>query len=201
MIRDTEWRAERRRDSELDMYVELYEEAFRLIFQEWVSNKLEYFSGQYIFADLNAQHIFDQLQTSDILPEYSDGAPIRALSLLEQATYRTDPDRRLYERYYLPFCKAYKKENEVTWEAGEYMRWYIEKLAEELTYHYLHLILNREGYEPETYLTAHPKPIDTYISPLTPTESTPEGKEDLKSAVRLVGRFDTRTTSNNEKGE
>ena len=76
------------------------------------------------------------------------------------------------------------------------MRWYIEKLAEELTYHYLHFILERKGYEPETYLTAHPKPIDTSISPLTPAESTPEGKEDVKSVARRVGRFDTHTTSN-----
>ena len=196
MIRDTAWRAERRRDAGLDMYVELHEEAFRLIFHEWASGKLENFSGQYIFADLNAQRIFQQLQTSDIMSEYNDSTPTRALSLLEQATYHTDPDRRLYERYYLRFYKAYKKENEVTWEAGEYMRWYIEKQAEELTYHYLHFILERKGYESETYLTAHPKPIDTSISPLTPTESTPVGKEDVKSVARRVGRFDTHTTSN-----
>lgn len=86
MIRDTEWRAERRRDSGLDMYVELHEEAFKLIFQEWASNKLENFSGQYIFADLNAQYIFQRLQTSDIMSEYNDSTPTRALSLLEQAT-------------------------------------------------------------------------------------------------------------------
>ena len=196
MIRDTEWCAERRRDAGLDMYVELHKEAFMLIFHEWASSKLEHFSGQYIFADLNAQHIFQQLQTSDIMSEYNDSTPTRTLRLLEQATYRTDSDRRLYERYYLRFYKAYKKENEVTWEAGEYMRWYIEKLAEELTYHYLHFILERKGYEPETYLTAHPKPIDTSISPLTPAESTPEGKEDVKSVARRVGRFDTHTTSN-----
>lgn len=194
MIRDTDWRAERRRDSVLDMYIELHEEAFRLIFHEWASNKLENFSGQYIFADLNAQHIFQQLQTSDIMPEYDDNTPTRALRLLEQATYRTDPDRRLYERYYLRFYRAYKKENEVTWEAGEYLGWYIEKLAEELTYHHLHFILDKKGYEPDSYLTAHPKPIDTHISPLTLTEKTPEGKEDLKAAVRLVGRFSTHTT-------
>lgn len=196
MLRDTEWRAERRRDAGLDMYVELHEEAFRLIFHEWASNKLEHFSGQYIFADLNAQRIFQQLQTSDIMSEYSYNTPTRALSLLEQATYHTDPDRRLYERYYLRFYKAYKKENEVTWEAGEYMRWYIEKLTEELTYHYLHFILKRKGYEPETYLTAHPKPINTYISPLTPTESTSDGDENLKSVARRVGQFNTHTTGN-----
>lgn len=103
MIRDPEWRAERRRDGTLDLYAELLEEAFRQIFNEWASNKLEHFSGQYIFADLNAQHIFQQLQTSDVVPAYSYSDPKHILPLLEQATYRTDPDRRLYERHYLFF--------------------------------------------------------------------------------------------------
>lgn len=196
MIRDTEWRAERRRDAGLDMYVELHEEAFRLIFHEWASNKLEHFSGQYIFTDLNAQHIFHQLQTSDIMPEYNGNIPTRTLRLLEQATYRTDPDRRLYEHYYLFFYKEYRKENEVTWECESYLEWYIEKLTEEFTYHYLQFILGREGYEPETYLTAHPKPIDDRISTLTSHENTPEGKESLKAVVRLVGQFSTHTTGN-----
>lgn len=196
MIRDTEWRAERRRDAGLDMYVELHEEAFMLIFHEWASSKLEHFSGQYIFADLNAQHIFQQLQTSDIMPEYNGDTPTRTLRLLEQATYRTDQDRRLYERYYLRFYKAYKKENEVTWEAGEYLGWYIEKLAKELTYHHLHFILGRKGYESDSYLTAHPKPINTYISPLTLSESTSVGDENLKSVARRVGQFNTHATGN-----
>lgn len=196
MIRDTEWRAERRRDAGLDMYVELHEEAFMLIFHEWASSKLEHFSGQYIFADLNAQHIFQQLQTSDIMPEYNGDTPTRTLRLLEQATYRTDQDRRLYERYYLRFYKAYKKENEVTWEAGEYLGWYIEKLTEELTYHHLHFILGRKGYESDSYLTALPKPINTYISPLTLSESTSDGDENLKSVARRVGQFNTHATGN-----
>lgn len=196
MIRDTEWRAERRRDAGLDMYVELHEEAFMLIFHEWASSKLEHFSGQYIFADLNAQHIFQQLQTSDIMPEYNGDTPTRTLRLLEQATYRTDQDRRLYERYYLRFYKAYKKENEVTWEAGEYLGWYIENLAKELTYHHLHFILGRKGYESDSYLTAHPKPINTYISPLTLSESTSDGDENLKSVARRVGQFNTHATGN-----
>lgn len=196
MIRDTEWRAERRRDAGLDMYVELHEEAFMLIFHEWASSKLEHFSGQYIFADLNAQHIFQQLQTSDIMPEYNGDTPTRTLRLLEQATYRTDQDRRLYERYYLRFYKAYKKENEVTWEAGEYLGWYIKKLAKELTYHHLHFILGRKGYESDSYLTAHPKPINTYISPLTLSESTSDGDENLKSVARRVGQFNTHATGN-----
>lgn len=189
MIRDTAWREERRRDTTLDMYVELHEEAFKQIFNEWASSTLGRFSGQYIFADLNAQHIFQQLQTSDVIPAYSYSDPEHILPLLEQAAYRSDPDRRLYEHYYLFFYKEYRKENEVTRECESYLEWYIEKLAEEFTYHYIQLTLGRKGYEPETYLTAHPKPIDDRISTLTSHENTPEGKESLKAVVRLVGRF------------
>lgn len=187
---------ERRRNAGLGMYVELHEEAFRLIFHEWASGKLENFSGQYIFADLNTQCIFQQLQTSDIMPEYNGDTPTRTLRLLEQATYRTDQDRRLYERHYLFFYEEYRKENEVTWECEEYLGRYIKKLAKEFTCHYIHLILGRKGYEPETYLTAHPKPINDRVSALTPTESTPEGKEILKSVARRVGQFSTHTTGN-----
>lgn len=191
MIRDTAWREERRRDGTLDLQVELHEEAFRLIFHEWASGKLENFSGQYIFADLNAQRIFQQLQTSDVIPAYSYSDPEHILPLLEQATYRADPDRRLYERHYLFFYEEYRKENEVTWECEEYLEWYIEKLAEEFTYHYLQLILGKKGYEPDSYLTAHPKPINTYISPLTPAESTP----DVKSVARNIGRFQVKVAT------
>lgn len=194
MIRDTAWREERRRDGTLDLQVELNEEAFRLIFHEWASGKLENFSGQYIFADLNAQRIFQQLQTSDVIPAYSYSDPEHILPLLEQATYRTDPDRRLYERHYLFFYEEYRKENEVTWECEEYLAWYIEKLAEEFTYHYLQLILGRKGYESETYLTAHPKPIDNRVSTLNPHENTPDGKENLKAVLRRVGQFNTHAT-------
>lgn len=186
----------RRRDAGLGMYVELHEEAFRLIFHEWASGKLENFSGQYIFADLNAQRIFQQLQTSDIMSEYSYNTPTRTLRLLEQATYHTDPDRRLYERHYLFFYEEYRKENEVTRKCEKYLGRYIKKLAEEFTYHYIHLILGRKGYEPETYLTAHPKPINDRVSTLNPHENTPDGKENLKAILRSVGRFDTHTTGN-----
>lgn len=92
--------------------------------------------------------------------------------------------------------KHIKKKNEVTWEAGEYLGWYIEKLAKELTYHHLHFILGRKGYESDSYLTAHPKPINTYISPLTLSESTSDGDENLKSVARRVGQFNTHATGN-----
>ena len=196
MIRDTAWREERRRDGTLDLYVELHEEAFKQIFNDWALSKLERFSGRYVFADLNAQYIFQQLQTSDVIPAYSYSDPEHILPLLEQATYRTDPDRRLYERHYLFFYEEYRKENEVTWECEEYLGWYIEKLAEEFTYHYLQLILCRKGHEPDTYLTAHPKPIDDRVSALVPHESTPEGKRVLRAVVRRVGRFNAHATGN-----
>ena len=189
MIRDTAWREERRRDDTLDLYVELHEGAFKQIFNDWALSKLERFSGRYIFADLNAQYIFQQLQTSDVISAYNYSDPEHILPLLEQATYRTDPDRQLYERHYLFFYEEYRKENEVTWDAEQYLEWYIEKLVEEFTYHYLQLILGRKGYEPETYLTAHPKPIDDRVSTLMPLEGTPCGKETLKALVRRVGRF------------
>ena len=73
----------------------------------------------------------------------------------------------------------------MTRECESYLEWYIEKLAEEFTYHYIQLTLGWKGYEPETYLTAHPKPIDDRISTLTPHEK----QENLKAVVRLVGRF------------
>lgn len=196
MIRDTAWRDERRRDGTLDLYVELHEEAFKQIFNDWALSKLERFSGWYVFADLNAQYIFQQLQTSGVIPAYSYSDPEHILPLLEQATYRTDPDRRLYERRYLFFYEEYRIENEVTWECEEYLGWYIEKLAEEFTYHYLQLILCRKGYEPDTYLTAHPKPIDDRVSALMPREGTPDGKETLKALVWRVGRFSAHATGN-----
>lgn len=196
MIRDTDWREERRRDGTLDLYVELHEEAFKQIFNDWALSKLERFSGRYVFADLNAQYIFQQLQTSGVIPAYSYSDPEYILPLLEQATYRTDPDRRLYERHYLFFYEEYRIENEVTWECEEYLGRYIEKLAEEFTYHYLQLILCRKGYEPDTYLTAHPKPIDDRVSTLMPREGTPDGKETLKALVWRVGRFSAHATGN-----
>lgn len=196
MIRDTDWREERRRDGTLDLYVELHEEAFKQIFNDWALSKLERFSGRYVFADLNAQYIFQQLQTSGVIPAYSYSDPEYILPLLEQATYRTDPDRRLYERHYLFFYEEYRIENEVTWECEEYLGRYIEKLAEEFTYHYLQLILCRKGYEPDTYLTAHPKPIDDRVSALMPREGTPDGKETLKALVWRVGRFSAHATGN-----
>lgn len=126
MTRDMVWRAEHHQDFLMDMYVEMHKETFKQIFRKWASSKLEHFSGQYIFADLNAQRLFHQLQELGISPTYSDCDTTHIVPLLEQATYRTDPDRRLYERHYLLFYEEYRKENEVTRKCEKYLGRYIK---------------------------------------------------------------------------
>ena len=69
---------------------------------------------------------------------------------------------------------------------------YMTEMAEEFTYHYIKLMRGAAGYELGATLPKHASIFNTNISSLSPCESTPDGKENLKAVLRSVGRFHTK---------
>ena len=192
MIRDTAWREELHDDPSLRSFVKGHEDAFDKIFREWASSRLEYFEKHCNLGALSVEHIFQQLQQPGSVAIYSYMEAEDITPYLQEAAFRTDADQRLYLRYYAEFYEDYKREGELTNYNLSYLARYMTEMAEEFTYHYIKLMRGAERNGLGTTLPKHASTFNTNISTLTPSESSPEGKENLKAVLRSVGRFHTK---------
>lgn len=193
MIRDTAWREELHDDPSLRSFVKGHEDAFDKIFREWASSRLGYFEKHRNLGALSVEHIFQQLQRpGGFYSIYEYMQPEDIIPYLQEAAFRTDADQRLYRRYYTEFYEEYKCEGELTNYNLSYLERYMIEMAEEFTYHYVKLVRGAERSGLGTTPPKHASIFNTNISSLTPSESTPEGKENLKAVLRSVGRFHTK---------
>lgn len=198
MTRDMAWREELRNDPALRSFVKRHEDAFDKIFKEWAISRLEHFEKRRNLGALSVEYIFQQLQQQGSITIYEYMEPEDVTPYLQEAAFRTDADQRLYSRYYAEFYEDYKREGELTNYNLSYLARYMTEMAEEFTYHYIKLMRGAEGYELGTTLPKHASIFNTNISSLTPSESTPDGKENLKAVLRSVGRFQAKVTTQPE---
>lgn len=195
MIRDVAWHEELRNDPSLRSFVKGHEDAFGKILKEWAHSRLEHFEKRRNLGALSVEYILQRLQRpggSYSIYEYMQ--PEDIIPYLQEAAFRTDADQRLYLRYYAEFYEDYKREGELTNYNLSYLARYMTEMAEEFTYHYIKLTRGAERSGLGTTLPKHASIFNTNISSLTPSESTPKGKENLKAVVRLVGRFQAKVT-------
>lgn len=194
MIRDTAWREELRKDPALRSFVKRHEDAFDKIFKEWASSRLEHFEKHRNLGALSVEYIFQQLQEPGSITIYKYMEPEEVIPYLQEATFETDRDRKLYRRYYKEFYKDYEREGKLTNYNLSYLMEYMAVLAEDFAYHYIKIVHENDGLTSEATPQENPKLFSAPISPLNPHENTPEGKENLKAVVRLVGRFQAKVT-------
>ena len=113
---------------------------------------------------------------------------------LAQASYRTDPHGSVYNHH----MGLYGEITEDTIDNA--IDSYSYAYAKEFTNHYSKLLLGWVGYEPDTYLTAHPlvskygNSTSAVVSALKLSTYTPEEIEQLKAAVSRVGRFSVKVS-------
>lgn len=198
MIRDTEWREELHNDPVLRSFVKVHEDAFDKIFREWAYSHLEHFEKHRNLGVLSVEHIFQQLQQPGSITIYKYKEAEDIAPYLQEAAFRTDADQRLYLRYYAEFYQDYKRAGELTNYNLSYLARYMTEMAEEFTYHYIKLMRGAEKSGLGTTLPKHASIFNTNISSLTPSESTPDRKEQIKAVVRLVGRFQAKVTTQPE---
>lgn len=193
MIRDTAWREELHDDPSLRSFVKGHEDAFGKILKEWAHSRLEHFEKRRNLGALSVEYIFQQLQRpGGTYSIYEYMQPEDIIPYLQEAAFETDRDRKLYRRYYKEFRKDYEREGKLTNYNLSYLMKYMEEMAEEFTYHYIKLMRGAERSGLGTTLPKHASIFNTNISTLNPHENTPDGKENLKAVVRLVGRFHTK---------
>lgn len=191
MIRDSAWSEELHNDPSLRSFVKAHEDTFDKIFKEWTISRLEHFEKHRNLGALSVEYIFQQLQQPGSITIYKYMEAEEITPYLQEAAFRTDPDRKLYLRYYAEFYDDYKSGGGFTHYNLSYLARYMTEMAEEFTYHYFKLIGGAEGYELGATLPRHGGIFSASmdIGILLSNESTPEGKENLKTVVRRVGRF------------
>lgn len=194
MIRDTAWREELRNDPARRSFVKRHEDAFDKIFKEWAHSRLEHFEKHRNLGALSVEYIFQRLQQPGSITIYEYMEPEEVIPYLQEAAFRTDPDQKMYLRYYTEFYEDYKNDGGFTNYNLSYLARYMTEIAEEFTYHYIKLMRGAEGYELGITLPKHDGIFNAPISSLNPHESMPEGKANLKAVVRLVGRFQAKVT-------
>lgn len=194
MIRDTEWHEELRNDPALRSFVKMHEDAFDKIFKEWAISRLEHFEKRRNLGALSVEYIFQQLQQQGSITIYEYMEPEEIIPYLQEATFETDRDRKLYRRYYKEFRKDYECEGKLTNYNLSYLMEYMTVLAVDFAYHYIKIVHENDRLTSDATPQENPKLFSAPISSLNPNESTPEGKENLKAVVRLVGRFQTKVT-------
>ena len=205
MIRDEKWREQVHKDKGLRDFIRDHTHVFYEIFTDKLSEKadetLAPLGAPIFLATKNNPHglmtveaLYGALRSSYLHDNYHEDFHTYLKELLEQASYRTDPDGSLY---------AYRTglHGEITEDTiDDAINSYAYAYAKEFTNHYSKLLLGWEGYEPGTYLTAHPlvskygNSTSAVVSALKLATYKPEEKEQLKATVSRVGRFSVKVS-------
>lgn len=204
-MRDEKWRARIREEKSLRDFIRDHTHVFYEIFTDKLSEKADEGTavlGKPIFLAIeNAPYgimtvseLFNALRSAYLHDNYHEHFHTYLKELLEQASYRTDPDGSLYA--YWTGLHGEITEDTIDSAIDSYAYAY----AKEFTNHYSKLLLGWEGYDPDSYLTAHPlaskygNSASAVVSALKLSTYTPDEIEQLKAAVSRVGRFSVKVS-------
>lgn len=202
MIRDTDWLEELRNDPSLYYFAKAHVGACDKIFKEWAISRLEYFEKYRTIGALTAEHIFQQLrQPGSLYALYEYVEPKHIVPHLQEAASRAGSGGIPYSHYYTEFRKDYENEGTFTRHNLSLLMRYMSGMAEDFTYHYIKVVHENDSHVSDVTLQKNPGLFSAPISSLSPHENTPEGKENLKVILRLVGRFSTHTQPTANKSE
>lgn len=204
-MRDEKWRARIREEKSLRDFIRDHTHVFYEIFTDKLSEKAD--EGTTVLDKpiflatennpywiMTVSELFKALRSSYLHDNYHEYFHTYLKELLEQASYRTDPNGSLYA--YWTGLHGEITEDTIDSAIDAYAYAY----AKEFTNHYSKLLLGWVGYEPDSYLTAHPlaskyeNSASAIVSALKLSTYTPEEKEQLKAAVSRVGRFSVKVS-------
>lgn len=204
-MRDEKWRARIREEKSLRDFIRDHTHVFYEIFTDKLSEKAD--EGTAVldkpiflatennpYGIMTVSELFKALRSSYLHDNYHEHFHTYLKELLEQASYRTDPNGRLYA--YWTGLHGEITEDTIDSAIDSYAYAY----AKEFTNHYSKLLLGWVGYEPDSYLTAHPlaskygNSASAVVSALKLSTYTPDEIEQLKAAVSRVGRFSVKVS-------
>ena len=204
-MRDEKWREQVRKKKGLRDFIRDHTYVFYEIFTDKLSEKadetLEPLCAPIFLTTKNNPHglmtveaLYGALRSSYLSANYNAYFSAHLKMFLAQASYRTDPHGSVYNHH----MGLYGEITEDTIDNA--IDSYAYAYAKEFTNHYSKLLLGWEGYEPDSYLTAHPlaskygNSTSAVVSALKLSTYTPEEIEQLKAAVSRVGRFSVKVS-------
>lgn len=205
MMRDEKWREQVRKKKGLRDFIRDHTYVFYEIFTDKLSEKadetLEPLCAPIFLTTKNNSHglmtveaLYGALRSSYLSANYNAYFSAHLKMFLAQASYRTDPHGSVYNHH----MGLYGEITEDTIDNA--IDSYSYAYAKEFTNHYSKLFWGWEGYEPDTYLTAHPlaskygNSTSAVVSALKLSTYHQEEKEQLKAAVSRVGRFSVKVS-------